>query len=273
MSNHFDTIEVYIGSLQKALLKRIEQQERTNRNLVNQIYTQLESLFWLEKKISLKNQLPPLRGWTTSPDVLLRLHSYIIETKPKCIVEFGSGASTVVIADALKQNGSGKLYSFDDSDEFGRITQSNLEKEELESFVNLTIAPLVPWLGNHLTTESETPFWYDAKTLEKVDSVDLVWVDGPPGKTCKFSRFPAVPAVINKLHTSSQIWMDDTIREEETQICEEWSKLTNMSLTFFTLEKGLGILSYKDEKNDLEKESITSPPIPNVSIVSKLDFS
>ncbi|WP_334065363.1 class I SAM-dependent methyltransferase [Alteromonas genovensis] len=273
MSESKKGVEELITSLQQNLYKRIERQERTSRNLINQVYAQLESLFWLEKKLLLKNQLPPLRGWATSPDVLLKLHSYIIEIKPKCIVEFGSGASTLVIADALRQNGSGKLYSFDDSDEFGKKTQSYLNKEELNSFVNLTIASLVSWSGSHLTTERDTPYWYDATVLDNLDYVDLVWVDGPPGKSCKFSRFPAVPAVIGKLHSSSQIWMDDTIREEETQICEEWSKLTQMSLEFFPLEKGLGILSYKNENNAVEKESIISTPMPNDSLISKLDFS
>ena len=273
MSESSKTVESLITSVQQTLFKRIEKQERTHRNLINQVYSQLESLFWLEKKLSLKNQLPPLRGWATSPDVLLKLHSFITESKPNCVVEFGSGASTIVIADALKKNGNGKLYSFDDSDEFGRKTQSNLINEGLESFVALTIAPLVPWLGSHLTTENETPYWYDAKILDNLDSVDLVWVDGPPGKTCKFSRFPAVPAVIDKLHSSSQVWMDDTIRDEETQICEAWSNLTNMSLEFFSLEKGLGVLSYSDENNVLGNKLNAAISEPNDPIVSKLDFS
>ncbi|WP_394222826.1 class I SAM-dependent methyltransferase [Alteromonas gracilis] len=273
MSESSKSVESLITSLQQALFKRIEKQERTHRNLVNQVYSQLESLFWLEKKLSLKNQLPPLRGWATSPDVLLKLHSFITESKPSCVVEFGSGASTIVIADALKQNGSGKLYSFDDSDEFGGKTQCNLKEEGLESFVNLTIAPLVPWLGSHLTPEEETPYWYDAKVLDNLDAVDFVWVDGPPGKTCKFSRFPAVPAVIDKLHSSSQVWMDDTIREEETQICEAWSELTKMSLEFFSLEKGVGVLSYSDENNVVGNKPNVTISEPNDSIISKLDFS
>ena len=131
----------------------------------------------------------------------------------------------------------------------------------------------MPWSGSHLTTESVTPYWYDATVLDKLDSVDLVWVDGPPGKTCKFSRFPAVPAVIDKLHSSSQVWMDDTIREEETQICEAWSELTKMSLEFFSLEKGLGVLSYSDENNVLGNKPNVAISEPNDSIVSKLDFS
>lgn len=273
MTESSKSVESLITSLQQTLFKRIEKQERTHRNLVNQVYSQLESLFWLEKKLSLKNQLPPLRGWATSPDVLLKLHSFITESKPSCVVEFGSGASTIVIADALKKNGSGKLYSFDDSDEFGGKTQCNLKKEGLESVVNLTIAPLVPWLGNHLCPEDETPYWYDAKALDNLNTVDLVWVDGPPGKTCKFSRFPAVPSVIDKLHSSSQVWMDDTIREEETQICEAWSELTKMSLEFFSLEKGLGILSHNAVEATPENEATSEISDPHDSIISKLDFS
>src|SRR5699024_11233349 len=63
---------------------------------------------WLQRRLTIKGQLPPLRGWATSPDVLLRLHTHIMATRPNVIVEFGSGASTLVIADALSQNGAGK---------------------------------------------------------------------------------------------------------------------------------------------------------------------
>lgn len=266
-------IEKLLGSLQQALFKRVEKQERTQRNLVNQVYTQIESLFWLEKRLILKNQLPPLRGWATSPDVLLKLHSYIIETKPKCIVEFGSGASTIVIADALRQNGVGKLYSFDNSEEFGLKTLNNLKSESLEGWVELDVSGLVEWEGDHMNPEhqSNPSLWYNIESLQQVIDIDLVWVDGPPGALSKYSRFPALPAVKSRLAKNAQVWMDDTIREEEYEICQRWRELVNGSLIFYELEKGLGVLTVAEGLGAIER---SKSPVrrESKSVVSTLDF-
>ena len=266
-------IEKLIESLQRTLFKRIEKQERTNRKLINQVYTQMESLFWLEKRLTLKNELPPLRGWATSPDVLLKLHSYIIATKPKCIVEFGSGASTIVIADSLRQNGVGKLYSFDNSEEFGAKTLKNLEIESLEDWVQLDIRELVEWEGEHMNPEHQnnSSLWYNIESLQKVKDIDLVWVDGPPGNSCKYSRFPAFPAVKSRLAKEAQVWMDDTIRAEEYEICERWSELGNGALTFFELEKGLGVLTVS-EGICVSERTTSSVGRESKPVVSRLDF-
>lgn len=77
----------------------------------------------------------------------------------------------------------------------------------------------------------------------------MVFVDGPPGSICLFSRYPALPALINHLSPDAQIWMDDTIRDEERNICECWAKKFNLELNFLPMEKGLGIL--KNNKNKL----------------------
>lgn len=273
MNESESRIEKLIGSLQQAIFKRMDKQERTNRNLVNQVYSQMESLFWLEKRLTLKNQLPPLRGWATSPDVLLKLHTYIVERKPKCIVEFGSGASTVVIADALRKNGVGKLYSFDNSEEFGAKTLKNLELESLEDWVQLDVSGLVEWEGEHMNPEHQnnSSLWYNIESLQQVRDIDLVWVDGPPGNSCKYSRFPALLAVKNQLAKTAQVWMDDTIRNEEYEICERWSELVNGALVFFELEKGLGILTVSENLNAQERATFSAGR-ESKSVVSRLDF-
>ena len=114
-------------------------------------------------------------------------------------------------------------------------TRINLVKENLTEFVELRISELVPWEKKHLNPEHarEKSLWYDTESLIELDSADLVWVDGPPGKTCKFSRYPAMAAVMAKLHKGSQVWMDDTIRDEETEICQVWAEMANMKLVAY----------------------------------------
>ncbi|MDR3177345.1 MAG: class I SAM-dependent methyltransferase, partial [Campylobacteraceae bacterium] len=133
-----------------------------------------------------------------SPDILLKLHEYITSAKPKKIAEFGSGVSTLVICDALRQNGSGLLYSIDHLENFGAHTLQNIKKESLENFVDLRIAPLELWQDEHMCEDKKSALWYGKKQIEDIKDLDLLIVDGPPGNTCSFARYPAVPAFYDR---------------------------------------------------------------------------
>lgn len=237
-----------IEQLEKTLLQAGKDNAgKLTRDLVivqNRLYSQLESLSWLQCRLAIKGQLPPLRGWATSPDVLLRLHSHIMSCQPKVVVEFGSGASTLVIADALRQNGFGQLVSLEHSQHYGMQTLVTLKAEHLQPWVELRIGELEPWRGEHLNSAyAEKPSrWYPSELLNGVEGVDLLWVDGPPAGTCLYSRYPALPALYQRLSPDAQVWMDDTIRQEEKDICQRWAEDYGFELEYFPLEKGLGVL-------------------------------
>lgn len=247
--NTVETLSNELKELEKALLEASKDNAgKATRDLIlvqNRLYAQLESLSWLQRRLAIKGQLPPLRGWATSPDVLLRLHAHIMSTRPQVIVEFGSGASTLVIADALRQNGGGKLISIEHSEHYGAQSLATLQAERLEGWVDLRIGDLEAWEDDHLNPEdAEKPSrWYPVSLLESVENVDLLWVDGPPGATCLFSRYPALPALADKLSPAAEVWMDDTIRQEEKDICERWAKDHGFELEYYPLEKGLGRLT------------------------------
>lgn len=211
----------------------------------NIIYTQLESLSWLQRRLLPKTQLPPLRKWASSPDILLLLHTHIMETKPKVVVEFGSGASTLVIADALSQNGEGKLFSIEHSDHYGAETRFQLEQNCLQYWVELRIGALEIWDAEHLNAKdaSKPSLWYPKSLLQDIENIDLIWVDGPPGSTCLYSRYPALPALSTQLSEHAEVWMDDTIRQEERDICKNWAQNYNFNVQYYQLEKGLGRLN------------------------------
>ena len=242
-------VEENLKQLEERLLKNSKNNtDKTTRDLItvqNRLYAQLESLSWLQRRLSIKGQLPPLRGWATSPDVLLRLHAHIMSTRPSVVVECGSGASTLVIADALRQNGVGRLISMEHDAFYGAQTMDTLKAEQLESWVDLRIGELTPWEHDHLNPEdAEKPsYWYQASLLDDVTNVDLLWVDGPPGATCLFSRYPALPVLADRLSPQAEVWMDDTIRQEEKDICDRWAELYGFNVAYLPLEKGLGRLT------------------------------
>lgn len=181
---------------------------------------------------------------------------------PQVIVEFGSGASTLVIADALRQNGCGKLVSLEHSDFYGAQTFATLQAEQLQQWVDLRIGELELWNGEHLNPEdAEKPSrWYPTSLLDGVENVDLLWVDGPPGATCLFSRYPALPALADKLSQRAEVWMDDTIRQEEKDICNHWAEKYGFNAEYFPLEKGLGRLT---RSNARVSSSVLMPATSN----------
>jgi predicted O-methyltransferase YrrM len=251
----FDTLQENINSVAAEKIAQLESKllddgkrisKQTTRDLIivqNRLYAQLQSLTWLQRRMRITGSLPPLRGWAASPDVLLRLHAHIRTTRPQVIVEFGSGASTLVIADALKQNKSGKLYSIEHSKQYGAETLANLKAEKLTNWVDLRCAELEPWEGAHLNDDPEKPsLWYAQALLNDIEQIDLIWVDGPPAVTCKYSRFPALPALADRITSTAEVWLDDTIRQEEKDICERWSQDHGLTVKHYALEKGLGRL-------------------------------
>lgn len=246
------------SDLLQDIVNRLSNIEQNTKNIVKNhenlihsqsiIYYQIESLMWLQRQMNIKNPLPPLRGWAASPDVLLRLHSYILNHKPQVIVEFGSGVSTIVIADALRQNDSGILYSVEHNEFYGQQTKDFLRLEKLLNWVDLRVGELEPWSEQHYPctpgNNEKTPYWYPQHLLKNIPEIDLVFVDGPPGGACAYSRYPALPAIQKLLSAKSQIWMDDTIRKDEKDICELWAKNFNLKVEYYNFEKGLGILTF-----------------------------
>ncbi|MGM8849357.1 class I SAM-dependent methyltransferase [Salinicola halophyticus] len=211
-----------------------------------QLYRQFEAFHWLTKRLKIQGRLPPLRGWPLSPDVLLELHEWIMETRPRLIVEFGSGSSTLVIADALSQVGSGRLVSIEHSAHYGRKTQASLEREGLSEWVDLRIGELEPWTGEHLNThEDQAISWYPVALLDDLQDVDFVLIDGPPARTCKFARYPALPALAEKLSPVAAVWLDDAARGEEKHICESWAEAFDCTFEMVPMEKGLGVFTFE----------------------------
>jgi hypothetical protein len=230
----------------KEYLKKVSQRQSFE---IHQLYVQLENLSWLQKNLKIKGALPSLRGWPTSPDFLLKLHSWLLKNKPKLVVETGSGASTLVIADALRQNGVGKLISLEHLQEYADKTYETLADEELTQWVELRVGALKPWKGEHLNPkDAEKPSRWYPLNLEGIHQIDLLVVDGPPGNTCLYARYPALPAFFERLAPTAEVWMDDANRQEEKEISEEWAKRYGFVLEFVPLEKGMSRLTRRSAK-------------------------
>ena len=201
-----------------------------------------------------KEMLPEYYGWTIAADLAVYLIKLLNFNDYDLIVEFGSGSSTSLIAKIIheKKLVSGittDILSFDHLEKYYDQTKMDLRNLNLESDVDLVLAPLKPFAN-----PSGDYQYYDCqKTLHKYRSKNyqriLVLVDGPPGATCDNARYPALPVLLANFPSAHiDFLLDDFVRAEEKRIADLWYvDLKKLELahtsTNIELEKGLLLLT------------------------------
>ncbi|WP_265587843.1 class I SAM-dependent methyltransferase [Sphingomicrobium arenosum] len=158
--------------------------------------------------------LPNLGSWKADTGFLHLIVDHILEHRPKRVVEFGCGASSLVIAAALKKAGCPPHISFDQHLEFVEKTMSWLEDHGLEA--DIRHAPLKP-------IDSDWPgLFYDTGPLE--DGVDMMIIDGPPWTIHPMTRGGA-ERLFGKLAPGATVFLDDAARPGERLVARRWKKL------------------------------------------------
>jgi predicted O-methyltransferase YrrM len=210
-------------------------------------YAQVEALMGLYFSLTHGvDPLPPMRGWAASPDFLRLLYQTVQEKDPDCILELGSGSSTVMSGYALRQAAGpdsgrgkpGKVISLDHLDEYARRSKRLIRQHGLDEVCSVFHAPLC----SH-AIDSETWQWYDLEGLELGGPIDVVVVDGPPGGTQEMARYPALPLLIDQLAEDAVLLVDDGNREEEARMVARWMmEFPGFEVRAWPTEKGAFVL-------------------------------
>jgi predicted O-methyltransferase YrrM len=160
-----------------------------------------------------QDALPNLGSWKADTGLLTLLADHILAAKPKSVVEFGTGASTLIIAQALKLAGGGDFISFEQHPEFVQATREWLGAQGLEA--DLRAVPLRPspggWPG----------LWYDHGELP--ERIDLLVIDGPPWTVHPFTR-GAAATVFDRIAPGGTVMLDDAARPGERIVARRWRK-------------------------------------------------
>lgn len=150
----------------------------------------------------------------------------IIINNRKSIIEFGSGISTLAIANLSMINRLNYTFvSVEDNIGWFNSMKIYLSTNGLEKFVNLVYAPL-----EKTNLSPENIPWYSIKFLNEQMSrgsrFSLVIVDGPGAwkRENEFSRYPALPYLANSLEDSFSVYLDDTNRKGEKKVLSLWQK-------------------------------------------------
>ncbi len=156
-------------------------------------------------------------GWAVTPQVGQLLIATLHKSKPRIVVECGSGLSTLLLGYALQKIGSGKVFSLEHDGRHARQTRSFVQAHCLTKWVQVIHAPLA------VTTLNEIPWkWYDLRNLKIRGTIDLLFIDGPPGNLQARSRYPAGPLLFRRVSDDGLVILDDAHRQDERAIVKRW---------------------------------------------------
>ena len=157
--------------------------------------------------------LPNLGAWKADTGLLTLLADHIEEKKPKLVVEFGTGASTLVIARALQKAGGGTLISFEQHADFVDATRQWLADYGLAA--DLRAVPLRP------SPEGWPGLWYDHGPLPR--NIELMLVDGPPWTVHPLTR-GAAASLFDRIAPGGTVMLDDAARPGERLVARRWRR-------------------------------------------------
>ncbi|GAA5059856.1 hypothetical protein GCM10023208_27600 [Erythrobacter westpacificensis] len=158
-----------------------------------------------------EDALPNLGSWKADTGFLHRIVDAVEELCPANVVELGAGATSLVCAKALEQNGGGTLHSYDQHAGFVEATREWLAEEGAEA--RMAHAPLTAsvqgWPGR----------WYDLSNLP--ETIDLLIIDGPPWSVHPFVR-GAADCLFDRLSPGAIVLLDDGARPGERIVARRW---------------------------------------------------
>ena len=177
-----------------------------------------------------------LGGWSIDSFLGRWLSQHLLENRPQCIVEIGSGSSTTLIARTMELLGENNIthFSVDHDKRYLDITRDITKLNGLEDRIEFIHAPLVHY-------EEIDMLWYESlsKTLNG-HKIDLLIVDAPPGQIQPLSRYPAMPLLVSLLNEHCTVVLDDASRDEEQQIAHRWTK-ENPTFNLEIIQEGHGM--------------------------------
>jgi predicted O-methyltransferase YrrM len=173
-----------------------------------------------------------LAGWALDGGSIDLIWTLLTRDEPSMIVEFGSGASTLVFsrfASLMRQAGKNcAVLSIEESEEFKDQTNGWLHRAGLE-----TVATII-----HTPRETESN--YDGAALVRAfDSLprpaDFALIDGPKGP-----RADTLPSLVPYACNGARWVLDDAFRDGEIATLQRWSSTREIDVNgIYPIGKGL----------------------------------
>lgn len=200
-------------------VERLVTMAEATRKLVKKQPQEFEALLQLYSWVKPQDAMPGSGVWSLNPRGLLNLYAVVQRHRPTTVVELGSGTSTVWLGYALAAHGgSARLVSLDHDAQFADRTRETVQlHQSAMAPTDVRHAPLT-----EIEVAGEKYRWYRPDELADVEQIDLLVVDGPPSRTGRLARYPAVPMLLDRLAPGARVIVDDASRGDEKEIVRRW---------------------------------------------------
>lgn len=155
----------------------------------------------------------------------------VVLSARRCVVEVGSGTSSVLLARLLRERwpgGEHRHVAVEHDGAWARWVAGQLEREGLAGRTTVLHVPLAP----HPHGRDGLPWYDDDRLRDGLDAalgdepVDLLVVDGPPADTADkvLARYPALPVLRPRLAPGATVVLDDVERPGEQEVLDRWER-------------------------------------------------
>ncbi len=199
---------------------------------------QFQALLTLYALIPFRSVPPAFTGWAATPEFAVTLYEFVRNRRPNLVLELGSGASSVVMAAALEQNGSGRLVSIEQDREYAEKTRNALDRQGLAERAEVVHAPITS-----VALDDGNWKWYDLDAVPTDAPIDLLVIDGPHRELQKMARYPALPILFDRLASDAVIVVDDAHRKDERRAMSRWtSEFDGLEVEMRDSPKGTAVI-------------------------------
>lgn len=218
----------------------------TVRREIESRYRRLEAIQAMYALVRPRRALPAFTEYVASPEFARAVVETMLSRRPGRVLELGSGLSTLLVGyclEAIAEDDGiepGHVVSLDHQAEFARQTRARVEEHGLGAVTTVLHAPL-----ESIDVDGHTHRWYATAGARAAltGSVDLLIVDGPPGKDQPMARYPALPQLHELLSPDAVILVDDARRPDEQRMVAEWTeRFDDFTHEYRDTEKGTSFL-------------------------------
>lgn len=170
----------------------------------------------------------------------------VVLSRRRCLVELGSGTSTVLLGRLLRQvwpDGGYRQVAVEHDRAWAHWVAERLRAEGAPETTVVLHVPLAPHGPDGLD-------WYDEQRLSDGldgaldgEPVDLLLVDGPPADTPErvLARCPALPVLAPRLAPGATVVLDDAERPGEQEVLRRWERDTGIAFERRSASAGVAL--------------------------------
>jgi predicted O-methyltransferase YrrM len=156
--------------------------------------------------------------WSLDEDALRFCIALVEGLRPRRIVEFGSGISSLALTSACAPMGDDwRMWSIEHDPAFLELSRRLLGAAGLERRVDFVLAPLVlRWIAGE-----ERPVYHLPPETEVWEKADLIVIDGPP--SALGGRGGVLYQAMSFARAGTVVLLDDADRDQERAALADWT--------------------------------------------------